>query len=178
MGTYADKAAAERDGQAHAVKVRSGMWIDPRTSDVPLAGYLAEWLDRRQRTGKHGDRYAEDAARMLRLHIAPTLGRTLLTDLTPAAVARWYDGLVATQRNARGATGLVPAKAYRLLHAALEDAVRDQLLPRNPCMIAGAGVERCPERPLLEPGQIIDLAEAVPARWRALVLVAGWCGLR
>lgn len=178
MGTYADKAAAEREGQRYAVRVRSGTFIDPRVSDVPLAGYLDDWLERRRRTGKHGDRYAEEARRLVRLHLAPTIGRMVLTDLTPGVVARWYDDLVAERRAVAGAAGLVPAKAYRLLHAALEDAVRDQLLPRNPCMLAGAGVEHSAERQLLEPGQVIDIADAVPARWRAMVLVAGWCGLR
>lgn len=178
MGSYADKAAAEKAGQAEAVKVRSGSWVDPRLSDVPLSAFLADWLERRRSTGRHGDRYTEDAARMVRLHVAPTIGRTLLTDLTPGAVSRWHDDLVAGRIKASGAAGLVPAKAYRLLHAALEDAVRDQLLVRNPCMLAGAGVERSRERPLLDLDQVAVIAEAVPARWRVMVLTAGWCGLR
>lgn len=178
MGSYADKNEAEKAGQVEAVKVRSGAWVDPRMSDVPLGDYLAGWLQRRRSVGRHGDRYAEDAERMVRLHIAPTIGRVVLTDLTPAAVARWYDTLTAKRIAAAGKAGLVPAKAYRLLHAALEDAVRDQLLIRNPCMLAGAGVEHSEERPLLELHQVLDLANAVPARWRAMVLTAGWCGLR
>ena len=39
-------------------------------------------------------------------------------------------------------------------------------------------LEHSPERPLLDPDQMIALAEAVPARWRARVPFAGWCGRR
>lgn len=178
MGSYADKAEAEKAGQAEAVKVRNHTWVDPRLADVQLADYLAGWLERRRRTGRHGDRYSEDAARMLRLHIAPRIGRVALTDLTPSVVSRWYDELVAARIAAGGKVGLVPAKTYRLLHAALEDAVRDQLVHRNPCMIASGGVERSPERPLLDLSTVVDIANAVHPRWRAMILLIGWCGLR
>ncbi|MGD9755589.1 MAG: tyrosine-type recombinase/integrase [Acidimicrobiia bacterium] len=154
------------------------MWIDPRVADITLRDYLADWLEKRARMGRHGVRYQEDAARLVRLHVAPPLGHVWLSDLTVGMVNRWHDQLVASRLADTGSVGLVPAKAYRLLHAALEDAVRDQVIPKNPCVLAGAGVERSPERPLLEPGQVIDLADAVPPRWRAMVLIAGWCGLR
>ncbi len=178
VGSFADKAAAERAGQDQATRIRGGTFIDPRVADIPLGGYLADWLERRRGTGRHGVRYAEEAARLVRLHIAPRIGQRTLTDLSTAAIGRWHDALTADKLADTGGVGLVPAKAYRLLHAALEDAVRDQLLPRNPCQHVGAGVERSPERPLLEPGQVIDIAEAMPPRWQALVLLAGWCGLR
>ena len=194
-GTYADLSKAEEEGQAKAVQVRAGLWIDPRAADVAVTRFVGDWLVRRVGTGRHGDRYAEDAARMVRLHVAPTvLGRSLLTDLSPPMVNRWYEELVAKQLEAnrgraavrlsqgrsvpvRVTAGLVPAKTYRLLHAALQDAVRDRVLPVNPCMVRGAGVERSPERRIIEPGQLLDLAAAVPGRWRAMVLLAGWCGM-
>lgn len=194
LGTYADKAKAEEAGQLEAVRMRAGTWVDPRMADIPVEEYVDAWLDRRRRTGRHGERYAEDGRRMLRLHIKPTLGRVLLTDLSPPVISRWYDDLVAKQLAANQAKadavkkaggtppvrvteGLVPAKTYRLLHAALQDAVRDQLIVTNPCMIPGAGVERSPERPLIEPEQVLELAEAVRPRWRAMVLLAGWCAM-
>ncbi len=45
-------------------------------------------------------------------------------------------------------------------------------------MERSAGVERSPERPLVEPEQIAALAAAIVPWWSCLVLVAGWCGLR
>ncbi len=69
-------------------------------------------------------------------------------------------------------------QAYALLRAVLSTAVVDGALPRNPCMIAGAGQASSPERPLLDITQMERIAAAMPAHLRALVLVAFWVHLR
>lgn len=177
-GSYADKEAAERAGQLAAVEQHQGSWVDPRRGDIALGDYMASWLASRKATGRHGDRYGEEAARIAEKHITPTLGRRPLIELRPPVIRAWYDGLVARRVVATGAAGLVPAKAYRLLSAVLGQAARDELIPRNPCTIERAGVEQSPERKLLEPEQVQELADAMGERWHAMVLVAGWCGLR
>lgn len=70
------------------------------------------------------------------------------------------------------------AKTYRLLHGILETATADELIVKNPCVIKGAGVERTPEREVITVAQVWELADAVDARYRALVLMAGFTGLR
>jgi integrase len=60
----------------------------------------------------------------------------------------------------------------------LNDAVEDGLLPRNPCTIRGAGVERSPERPVATIVQVYQLADAIEQRYRLMVLLATFCGLR
>ena len=70
------------------------------------------------------------------------------------------------------------AKAYRLLHAILNTAVVEQKIPRNPCMIPGASAETSDERPIATVNQVYELAQAVGDRWRSLVLLATFCGLR
>lgn len=78
-----------------------------------------------------------------------------------------------------GATSaLQAAKAYRLLRAMLNTAVADGLITRNPCCIPGAGRERSPERPLVEPADVLRLADAIEPRFRSLVLLAAVGGLR
>jgi integrase len=57
-------------------------------------------------------------------------------------------------------------------------AVDDGLVRRNPCRIRGASVEKSPERPLLTVSQVYALADAVDRRYRALILLACFCGLR
>ena len=42
----------------------------------------------------------------------------------------------------------------------------------------GAGQTHYEERPVASAAEVADLVEAVDARWRALVLLAYWCGLR
>ena len=51
----------------------------------------------------------------------------------------------------------------------LNTAVRDGLLAANPCNIEGGGVERSPERPLIDTEAVFDLADATDPRYRALI---------
>lgn len=54
----------------------------------------------------------------------------------------------------------------------------DELIVKNPCVLKGAGVERPTERPIATLAQVDALAEAVEPRWRAMVLLATFAGLR
>ncbi len=70
------------------------------------------------------------------------------------------------------------AKAYRLLKTILNTAVADGVLPRNRCLLRGAGSERAPERVAPTLLEAHALAAAIQPRWRMLVLLATWSGLR
>lgn len=82
---------------------------------------------------------------------------------------RWHSGL-------SGAT--IPAKSYRLLRALLNTAVDDEMIGRNPCRVQNGGVERSPERPLPTGDEVWALADAIEPRYRALILIAAFVGLR
>jgi integrase len=109
----------------------------------------------------------------LRLHILPTLGTVPLARLTTATVRRWHAELLA-----EGPGPSTVAKCYRLLRAILNTAVEDRHLVANPCAIKGAGVEPCEERVIPTIAQVYALADAVVPRYRALVLLAAFGGLR
>ncbi len=64
------------------------------------------------------------------------------------------------------------AKAYRLLRATLNTALHDKRIKENPCRIKGADKESSPERPVLSVTEVYALADAIGARYRALVLSA------
>jgi integrase len=70
------------------------------------------------------------------------------------------------------------AKAYRLLHAIMTTAVEDGMIRRNPCNITGAGQEHSDERPVISVSKLIELLDNVPARYRALLLLATFANLR
>ena len=70
------------------------------------------------------------------------------------------------------------AKAYRLLRAILNTAVRDKRIRENPCQIKGADKELTAERPVLSVPEVYRLAEAIEPRYRALVLLATFGNLR
>jgi integrase len=109
----------------------------------------------------------------LRRHILPGLGEVPLGTLTTAMVRGWHADIL---REGLGASTV--AKCYRLLRAILNTAVEDRHIAANPCTIQGAGVEPATERPIPSVGEVYALADAVPGRYRALVLLAAFAGLR
>lgn len=111
---------------------------------------------------------------LLRLHILPVLGGVELRKLSPSTVRRWYATMLRAGHPGRSTV----AKSYRLLHTILGTATADELLVKNPCVIAGAGQERAAEREVITVTQVWALAEAVDPRYRALVLLAAFTGLR
>lgn len=84
-------------------------------------------------------------------------------------------GTFGTKADADRAAALAVADQ---LHTILATATADELIVKNPCVIAGAGIERSPERPVITVKQVWALADAVEPRHRALVLIAAFTGLR
>ena len=70
------------------------------------------------------------------------------------------------------------AKCYRLLHAIFATAVEDGLVPRNPCIIKGASIERPAERPVASIAQVFEIADAIEPQYRAMVMLGTFCSLR
>ncbi|MDQ2728270.1 MAG: site-specific integrase [Actinomycetota bacterium] len=54
----------------------------------------------------------------------------------------------------------------------------DEVIVRNPCQVARAGIERAAERPVASVGDVQALADAIAPRFRLVVLLGAWCGLR
>jgi len=110
---------------------------------------------------------------ILRRHIVPTLGERELSAVTLPLVRQWR-----AERIVAGVGPVTVAKAYRLLKAIFNTAVDDELIRRNPCRIPGAGSEASPERPTATIPQVFAIADAIGPRFRALVLLATFTGLR
>ncbi len=169
LGSYTQKAdanAALRD----ALGARdAGTWVEPRQGRVAFGTYAKEWI-----AGRHdlAMRTRHDYEDLLRLHLEPAFGATTLADLSVMSVRRWW-------AHASGPDGHGRApKTYRLLRAILNTAVTDGLIARNPCRIKGAGVDKTPERPTVTVEQVYAIADAIAPRYRALVLLAAFSGLR
>ncbi len=152
----------------------AGTVIDPRRSVVTLRRYANDWLrDRRKADGSELSPRTVDLYRdLLERHILPTLGDLPLTRVRPETVRRWRAGVVDSSST------LQAAKAYRLLRTILGTAVTDERLTSNPCNIRGAGQEQSEERKAPEVETVLELADAIEPRLRALVLLAGFGTLR
>jgi integrase len=177
LGTYPSMRAAETAYARSVTDQADGKTVAPSNATIPtLADYALAWID--ARLTSNGEplrpRVRDLYASQLRLHILPSLGSTRMAKITTPKVRHWYADL----RGPGGPGASTAAKCYRLLRAILATAVEDGLIPANPCTIKGAGVERPDERPIPTVVQVHELATAIGARMRCLVLLAAFVGLR
>lgn len=168
--TFTTKTDAERWLTRVEAEIIRDSWRDPNLGRVRVADYLDEWVS--QRPGLR-PRTVDLYRSLSRRYLVPALGDRMLCDLTPGIIRAWHAELVTA-----GTGRTTAAKAYRLLRAVLNTAVDDEIISRNPCRIKGAGAEHAPERPTATVAQVLDLADYVPARFRALVLLAAFTSLR
>jgi integrase len=118
-------------------------------------------------------RTRDDNEGIFRNHITPTLGALAVGEITTATVRRWRADLLDG-----GMGGNRAAKVHRLLRAILNTAVDDGMIKRNPCRIKGADQERESGRPVASARQASRLADTVPSRFRALILLGAFTSLR
>lgn len=102
----------------------------------------------------------------------PTWGSVQLVQVTHVGVVAW----VAAMR-ADGLSASRVRQSYHVLTAMLDEAVRDNRLPRNPA--AGVTLPKLPtaEQRFLTHAETAALADAA-GPYRVLVLVLAYCGLR
>ncbi len=109
---------------------------------------------------------------LLRNHLYPVLGNVPLDAVRPSDLDRLVKGL--SGKLAPSTVGGV----YRLAASVFKAAVRDRVLGISPSVDV-----RLPANPRREvvpqtPEQVTVLADAIPDRYRALVVVGAGCGLR
>ncbi len=174
--TFRTKKEAERYERAQLAAIDQGIWVDPRSGRVTVRSWATEW----QRTVVHlrpKTRRIYDGN--IRNHILPTLGDYELGKLTPSMLRGWVADL--TVKRGRGGKTLAPgsvAQAYRTLNRVLSAAVDDELIGRNPLRGVKPPRPNSEEMRFLSHDDVATLAAAVDERYRALVLVAAYCGLR
>lgn len=171
LGTFPTRGEANRVLSLAVADQSRGAWVDPTRGRELLRTYAAAWIEDHPGLRPRTRRLYQD---LLRLHILPVLGHIDLGKLTPRLVRAWYAGLASG--NGPGAS--TAAKAYRLLHTIMATATADELVSKNPCLLAHAGRERPAERPVISVVQVYELANAVEPRFRLLVLLAAFTGLR
>lgn len=167
--TFPTKGDAERWLAAAETDIGRGQWIDPSANRTTVEEWSKRWLanrpDLKVRTRELYDW-------LLGKYIVPLLGDVPLGKVTPSLVRSWHAEI------SRTGSPTPVRQSYSLLRAMLSTAVADEVLLRNPCAIKGAGVSKSAERPVATIPQVLALAEAVPARYRAFILTATWSSAR
>ncbi len=174
--TYSVRMAAEGWLADERRLIERGEWSAPvqraaaaHAAGETLAEYGARWIAHRNVKPRTKIHYQAT----LEKHINPMLGSLTVSNLTPQAVRAWHAGILTDKPTMR-------AHAYGLLHAICSTAVKEGLLAANPCIIERAmSTYRKREPVILSVPELAKVAAAIePERFRALVLLAAWCGLR
>jgi integrase len=173
--TFANKTDAEIWLTMKEAEIRHGDWLDPDAGKVRFGAYADSWIDDHVLKSRTEELYRG----LLKNHLKPAFGSTYLGDIREADIRRWRkERLNAGPKQARPFGPVTVAKAYRLLHTIMATAVDDGRIRRNPCRIKGAGQEHSDERPVITAATLVELLDNVPARYRALLLLATFANLR
>jgi integrase len=146
----------------------TGGYVDPRAGRITFGEYANKW--RAAQVWRPSSTAAVETS--FRQHVLPRFGDRPLASIRPSEVQAWVRELSDT---------LAPATvklAYRFFASAMRAAVTDRVLATSPCV----GV-KLPEiaRELVVPlelHQVQALADAMPDRYRALVILGAGTGLR
>ncbi len=173
--TFETKMDAEGWLAVERRAVLSGEWQAPDTrravraaTALTLGAYAEQWLADRTLKPRTRDHYRQLLDRL----VLPDLGGLPLKALSPTVVRSWHAGLGTS-------TPTLRAHAYGLLRTILGSAVDEEHLKANPCHIRGAGNAKRARR--IKPATVAELGaivEAMPDKYRALVLLAAWCAFR
>jgi integrase len=168
--SFDKKADAERFLVELSGQLLQGRYVDPRAGRVSFAEYATPWLERQILAPTS----LVAVELRLRVHLFPTWGKTALVQIRPANVQRWIRGL--QDELAPGYVRLIAGTMSAVLAAAVDDG----LLTANPCKSPSVKLPSAPVRRFRPwpPTQTLEVLEALPSRYRALVAVGAGCGLR
>jgi len=158
-------------------EMKSGAYVDATRETI--AAFLDRWIEHMQ--GQVSPRSLERYAELCRNNIAPLLGAIPLTKLQPANISQAYAKALASGRR-DGTGGLSPLTVHhmhRVLREALQQAVRWQLLARNPVdAVRPPKVERKQMQTLDAEATVVLIEAARGTNLFMLILLGVLCGLR
>lgn len=159
--------------------LNKGSYVEP--PKITVGQYLDRWLEdyaRANTSQRTFERYAE----IVRLHLKPALGGLQLSQLRPLHLQQYYTTALREGRKDGKPGGLSPRTVlhhHRVLHEALDQAVRWQLLARNPADAVEPPRPERHEMQVLTAEQVRLLLEAAQdTPWYVPVLLAVTTGMR
>lgn len=162
------KVDAERFLTSVQSRLLDGSYVDPSAGQQTLGDYATAW----QAGQVHRPTTAIQVDAHLRNHVLPHFGDRAVASIRPSEVQAWVRSRAEV---------LAPSTVevvFRIFAAILNAAVDDRLIPRSPC--TGVRLPRQASRQVEPPtaDQIEALIDAMPDRYRALVVLAAGTGLR
>ncbi|WP_328865480.1 tyrosine-type recombinase/integrase [Streptomyces sp. NBC_00304] len=148
-----------------------GQYIDPRAGRLTVRQHAERWL---ASITMDPSTFVSTETR-IRLHVLPHLGSRSLDTLRPIHIREWLRKLEDG--------GLAPAYRrviFANLNAMLTAAVDDRLIPHNPCRSSSVKAPKPESRRIVAwtSERVLAVRSALPERYRAMVDLAGGCGMR
>ncbi|WP_200213396.1 tyrosine-type recombinase/integrase [Micromonospora coerulea] len=163
---FGRKVDADRFRAEVEHKLHSGTYIDPAAGRTTFEAYAERW----RAMQPHRPNTAARTRSQLTHHVYPALGARQLAQIRASELQAFVTGLPLSPGSVR--------PLWATVRAILSAAVRDRLIPYDPCDRI-----KLPELPRkqitpLTVEQVDQLAGATPPRYRALVVVGAATGLR
>jgi integrase len=169
--TFSGKMDAAAWCERQAAAVDAGRWTAEQTRSherQTFEVYARRWLELRDlkaRTRRDYQRYIDAV-------LVPKWGTYRLKHISPDLVREWYSTLDPKTPTKR-------ARLYQLFHGIMATAWEDDLIDANPCRVRGGGsVKRRHKVVPATPEEFAAIAAAMPDRYRLMVMLAGYNGLR
>jgi integrase len=168
--TFDRRIDAQRWLNNELAKLDRGEWVDPRAGRVLFETVAEQWMAGRVALRKSTQ--ARDRSYLNSL-VLPHLGDRPIGSVQPSDLEAWVADLMA-----EGKAPATVQKAWQLVSGVFRLAVRDRLIALSP-----ARDVRLPKIERKEPvaftvDEVMRLADAIDPRYRALVLVGAFAGLR
>lgn len=168
--TFDRRIDAQRWLNNELVKLDRGEWVDPRAGRVLFESVAQQWMA--GRVALRQSTQARDRSYLNSL-VLPHLGTIPIGSVQPSDLEAWVADLIAE--------GKAPAtiqKAWQIASGVFRVAVRDRLIALSPAHDV--------QLPKIERGEpvaftieeVTRLADAIDPRYRALVLIGAFGGLR
>ena len=168
--TFNRKIDAEKWLRNEQARLDRSEWTDPRLARTTFAEWAIPWLDTRRHLKPKTLASYES---LLTVHLLPHFGQLPLAAIDPLMIETWVVELTD-----RGLSASRTRQAHQLLSMILKAAVRARRLASNPA--DGTPLPRATRRTprFLTSDQVDELADLVPRRYRGLIYVLAYGGLR
>lgn len=169
----------KREAEAFAASVEvsklKGEYVSPSDARITIDQLGPAWLARKRGHLKPSGYVVMETT--WRLRVKPRWGHVAIGDIRPTAVQQWIADLGRGTGDVKPVGAAVVQRTHYVLSSILADAMRDNLIARNPA--AGVKLPRTSrKRPLyLTHQQVGDLAAAA-GEYEGLVLLLAYTGLR
>lgn len=167
---FKTRREAQREAERQENLLEEGRWFDVARSNITFKNYVIdEWLPHKHLEPTTRAAYLSNCNK----HFFPAFGDRPLGRIPPTTIQAWVTTAVESGLSARSIR-----KYHVMLSSIFERAVRDGMLPRNPCAHTEMPKVRGSIQRTLTPEEFEALLEAIPPEYSLLVETAIETGAR